>query len=160
VNSIRGLPETITAWRIGDPGGRYPIWSAEGGRRVQGRWHEAGDAVIYVSAHYSTAMLEKLAHANGIMPSNQHFVAVTLEAGTGYEVVNPDLLPGWHALDGTVARQHGHDWFNQSRSLLLFVPSVVARMEQNIVINTLHPEFARIRVGLETPIWWDQRLFA
>ena len=42
------------------------------------------------------------------------------------------------------------------------VPSVVARLEWNIVINVTHPDFerSRIAVGLETPVWWDQRLFA
>jgi RES domain-containing protein len=33
-------------------------------------------------------------------------------------------------------------------------------MEQNLVINTSHPDFARITIGLETPVWWDERLFA
>lgn len=46
--------------------------------------------------------------------------------------------------------------------MLLFVPSVVARPERNLVINTRHPEYEGlgIEVGLETPVWWDRRLFA
>ena len=42
---------------------------------------------------------------------------------------------------------------------MLLVPSVVARVERNLVINADHPEFARVTVGLETPVWWDARLF-
>ena len=46
--------------------------------------------------------------------------------------------------------------------MLLVVPSVVARIESNVVINTRHPDYEglSIEVGLETPVWWDQRLFA
>jgi hypothetical protein len=32
-------------------------------------------------------------------------------------------------------------------------------MERNFVFNTTHPDFARIKPGLETPVWWDSRLF-
>ena len=41
----------------------------------------------------------------------------------------------------------------------MIVPSVVACLENNIVIDTTHAEFARIVTGLETPVWWDARLF-
>ena len=44
------------------------------------------------------------------------------------------------------------------RSLLLLVPSVVARMERNILVNPDHPEFGRLTHGLHQPVWWDRRL--
>lgn len=40
------------------------------------------------------------------------------------------------------------------------MPSVVARMDKNILINPEHPEFGRITVSLHQPVWWDERLFA
>ena len=153
------LPEARTAYRIGDPAGQYPVYSAEGARRVDGRWHRRGDAVIYASAVYSTAMLERLVHWNGLVPPNQHYVEIALPAGLSYEVVTPDSLPDWHQRDGDAARAFGHAWYAEGRSGLLIVPSVVARLDRNIVINARHPDAARISVGLETPIWWDDRLF-
>lgn len=45
------------------------------------------------------------------------------------------------------------------RSAVLIVPSVVARMERNMVFHTGHADFQRITTGLETPIWWESRLF-
>ena len=83
----RTLRETLRAYRIGDPAGRFPVWSAEGAKRTSGRWHEAGAEVIYASASYSTAMLEALVHWNGALPPNQHFIEVTIPKGTSYEVV-------------------------------------------------------------------------
>jgi RES domain-containing protein len=56
---------------------------------------------------------------------------------------------------------YGEQWHHQKRSLLLFVPSVVARLERNILINPDHPEFGRIAMPtLHTPVWWDARLFS
>lgn len=156
----RTLPDALTAFRIGDPQGEYPIWDDAGARLVSGRWHEAGARVIYASEHYSTAMLEKLVHYEGEMPPNQHFLDITIPRGTAYEVVNPDRLEGWADPAGMAARTFGRTWYADRRSAILIVPSVVARMERNIVFNTLHPDFATIKTGLETPIWWDDRLFS
>ncbi len=157
--SPRRLPQPLTGYRIGDPAGAHPVYSAEGARRVEGRWHAAGNRVIYLAEPYSTAMLEKLVHWNGQLPPNQHFVEVTLPAGLPYEVVTPDVLPDWHRPDGEVARRFGHDWYVQGRSAVLIVPSVVARQERNFVLNAEHPAFATVTAGLETPVWWDERLF-
>jgi RES domain-containing protein len=155
----RRLPAPLTGYRIGDPAGTHPVFSADGARRVHGRWHEAGDRVVYASEHYSTAMLEKLVHWNGLLPPNQHFVEITIPAGLSYEVVTPDVLPDWHQPAGDAARRFGHAWYLGRRSVVLLVPSVVARIERNLVINCDHPEYPRITVGLETPVWWDSRLF-
>ena len=135
------------------------MWSPEGARRTSGRWHEAGDAVIYAAEHYSTALLEKLAHWNGTLPPNQHFIEVTIPAGTSYEVVTADILPDWFTTSGTAARRFGHQWYEENRSAILLVPSVVARVERNVVINSRHADFNRLTAGL-VPVWWDRRLFA
>ena len=47
----------------------------------------------------------------------------------------------------------------ENRSAILIVPSVVARMERNVVVNGRHPDFEGLTVGLETPVWWGERLF-
>lgn len=156
----RRLDEPLLAYRIGDPKGEFPIWDDGGARLSSGRWHEAGAAVIYASEHYSTSMLEKLVHYQGEIPSGQHFIEIAIPADTSYEVVNSDLIEGWSAPDGEAARKFGRSWFAEKRSAILIVPSVVARMENNIVFNTQHDDFRWIKTGLETPIWWDERLFA
>ena len=148
------------AYRIGDPAGQFPVYSTEGARRVSARWHETGDAVIYASRHYSTAMLEKLVHWAGHMPPNQHFVEITIPVGTSYEVFSADHHPDWHQADGEVARRFGHRWFDDGRSAILIVPSVVARMEENVVISATHPDAGAIEVDVERPVWWDERLFS
>jgi RES domain-containing protein len=156
----RKLLNPMTAYRIGEPHGAHPIYSAEGARRVAGRWHRRGQLVIYASQNYSTAMLEKLAHYSGALPRSQCFIDIAIPAGVSYECVTTDSLPAWDHKDGAAARKFGSAWIETKRSAILIVPSVVARMETNLLINPAHPETARITHGLETPVRWDTRLFS
>ena len=159
--SARVLREAIRAYRIGDPVGRYSVWSAAGTRQLAARWHDLGEEVIYASEHYSTALLEKLVYCNGVLPPNQHFVEVTIPEGVSYEVVTKDSLPDWSDPIGASARAFGSKWYRESRSAILFVPSVVARMERNVIVNARHADWTtkRINLGLEEPVYWDRRLF-
>jgi len=154
----RRLDRALRVFRIGDPRGRFPIWSGEGAARQEGRWHARGQEAIYASEHYSTAMLEKLAHFNGELPAGQHFIAAEIPAGTTYEVVTKDSLPGW--IDAGIARAFGSRWLSEVRSAVLIVPSFVAREERNVIINPLHAEARAITRELEQPIVWDERLLS
>jgi RES domain-containing protein len=154
------LDRVLTAYRIGDPNGRYPIFDATGSKLFPGRWNTFDTPMIYAGEHYSTAMLEKLVHGGGSLPPNQHFIAITVPNGVSYEMLSPAHLPGWDARSCSAARAFGAAWQRERRSLLLFVPSVVARMEHNILINPEHAAFPRIATSLHQPVWWDDRLFA
>ncbi len=114
--------------------------------------------MIYASEHDATAMLEKLAQCNGTLPDNQHFVEIAIPRGTSCEVATLDSVTGWDSRDCEASRRFAAAWYAEKQSAVLFVPSFVARLEQNIVCNTLHPEFRDIAVSLEAPVWWDQRL--
>ena len=155
----RKLARPVTAWRIGDPEGRFPIYSEEGARRNEGRWHSKGQAVIYASEHYGTAMLEKLAHYNGLLPPNQWFIEILIPAGATCEVVTRNGLQGWDRQDASAARSFGSRWISEIRSTILYVPSVVSREENNILINPADRHAGRITVSAEKPVRWDARLF-
>lgn len=105
-------------------------------------------------------MLEKLVSFNSVMPPGQHFLEIEIPAGVTYEVFSPASVPLWAAADKRAAQAFGHQWYEEKRSCLLFVPSVVAREERNVVINELHEDFRLITTGLEQPIYWDRRLFS
>lgn len=154
------LDRVVFCYRIGDPTGTYPIFDASGSKLYPGRWNTPASPMIYTSQHYSTAMLEKLAHGSGRLPPNQHFIEITIPNGVPYEMVTPAHLPGWDHIGGSASKAYGEAWQQAKRSLLLFVPSVVARLEANILINPDHPEFPKITHGLHQPVWWDARLFA
>ena len=158
MSTPRRLHSALRAYRIGDPTGNRPVYSGAGSRIFPGRWNERGQAVIYASEHYSTALLEMLART-GEMPPNQHYVEIEVPAGVTYEIVTKDGLPGWCDIDGAAARAFGSAWYRERRSAILIVPSVVARVERNVLINPHHADAGSIDVGLETPVHWDSRLF-
>ena len=153
------LDRTLVCFRIGDPDGEFPIYDAKGSTLYPGRWNTEDTPIIYASENYSTAVLEKLAHGNGMLPPNQHFVSITIPAGVSYEIVSKDHLPGWDTLDPTVSKDFGSEWMRHRRSTVLLVPSYVARLERNVLINPAHPDARKIEVGLAEPVWWDSRLF-
>jgi RES domain-containing protein len=153
------LDRTLICYRIGDPRGAFPIYDARGSTIVPGRWNEPSTPTIYAGEHYSTAMLEKLARGNGLLPPNQHFIAITISKDTSYEIASKDHLPGWDMLEPKVSREFGARWVNEMRCAILLVPSYVARRERNIVINPAHPDSAGIETSLPEPVWWDERLF-
>jgi RES domain-containing protein len=153
------LDRVLTCWRIGDPGGKYPIFDATGSTRYPGRWNTASSPVIYASEHYALAMLEKLAHGSGAMPPNQHYIRITVPNGLSYEVLDTASLPDWAHPGCVASRPWGERWQRERRSAVLLVPSVVARVECNVLINPQHPQFPAITHGLHQPVWWDARLF-
>jgi RES domain-containing protein len=153
------LDRTLLCYRIGDPAGEFAIYDAAGSTLYPGRWNTSDTPVIYAAETYSGAMLEKLAAGNGRLPPNQHFVAISIPKGTSYEIVTKDHLPGWDTPEPTLSRIFGASWVKQARSAVLLVPSFVARLERNVVINPAHMEAGGISVGLAEPVWWDARLF-
>jgi hypothetical protein len=32
-------------------------------------------------------------------------------------------------------------------------------MERNFIFNIGHLDFKAVEIGIETPVWWDERLF-
>lgn len=154
------LDRVLTAYRIGDPAGAHPIFDASGSIRYPGRWNTAACPMIYASEHFSTAMLEKLVHGSGRLPPDQHYIAITIPNGTSYEMLDTAALPDWYLESASSSKTYGDAWQKERRSLILIVPSVVARVEKNILINPEHPEFHRITTSLHQPVWWDARLFA
>jgi RES domain-containing protein len=150
----------LTCYRIGDPSGAFPIFDAEGARLYPGRWNTHTSPLIYTSEHYSTAMLEKLVHANMVLPANQHFIEITIPNGTAYEIFQTEAHLGWDSKNEAICKRFGQHWFDEKRSALLLVPSIPARIERNILINPLHPDARGITHTMPEPVWWDERLYA
>ena len=153
------LDRTLTCYRIGDPARAHPIFDATGSTLAPGRWNTRASPVIYASEHYSTALLEKLVHGSGRLPPNQHYVRITVPRGVSYEVLSEPALPGWDTTPATVSKVFGERWCASRRSAILIVPSVVARPDNNVLINPAHPEHAAIETSLHQPVYWDRRLF-
>lgn len=146
-------------FRIGDE--RHSLWDGTGAALVGGRWNSPGRQVIYGSLSYACAMLEILAHANiGRIPTTQRFVIAAVPDDAMIERHDANTLPaGWDGESNSAARGFGDQWLKEARSAILLVPSVVARLEWNALVNPLHPEAARLSLSAAEKVVWDRRLF-
>lgn len=127
-----------------------------------GRWNSPGRSAIHGPLSSACAMLETLAHAgSGRIPGAQQIViAEAPDEDALIERHEQASLPdGWDAEGRGAARRFGDDWLASRRSLVLVVPSVVARLEFNAVANPAHPGFSRVRVSAPEAVVWDRRLF-
>jgi RES domain-containing protein len=149
----------VRIYCIGD--GRHPIWDGTGAALIGGRWNSPGKQVIYGSLSYSCAMLEILAHANtGRIPETHQYVIVDIPNGVSVEIVEEYTLPeGWGSENNATAKAFGDQWLNEARSVILIFPSVIARLDQNALVNPLHPDVNKLLVPESKKVIWDKRLF-
>ena len=147
-------------YRIGDE--RHPLWDGTGAALIGGRWNSPGRPLIYASLSYGGAMLETLAHANiGRVPTTHRYVIADVPEGVSVERHDATSLPEtWDAESTTAARRFGDQWLSEARSAILLVPSVVARLEWNALVNPAHPQAARITLSKAERVAWDRRLFS
>jgi RES domain-containing protein len=146
-------------WRIADQ--RHPIWDGTGAALMGGRWNSPGRPVIYGALSFAGAMLEVLVHSNtGRVPVTHRCIVVDVPGEVPVEQVPLAALPAdWDARGSALARGLGDRWLDERRSAVLLVPSVVARLEWNALVNPFHPAAARLKPGEPQPVVWDRRLF-
>lgn len=146
-------------FRIGDV--RHPLWDGTGAALVGGRWKSTGRQVIYGSLSYACAMLEILAHASiGRIPTtHRYLIADVPEDVTIERHAANELPPGWDDEDSLSAREFGDRWLKEAKCAILLVPSVVAKLEWNALVNPLHPDASRLVVSESASVVWDKRLF-
>jgi RES domain-containing protein len=146
------------AFRIADM--RHPLFDGAGAMLHGARWNSQGRRVIYAAETYSGALLEVLVHASGAVPRSHGFIEIEFPPSLQMEEVAPADLPGWDSRSFETAQALGDRWYDERRTAVLLVPSVVAPLERNVLINQEHADFARIRAGEPHPVRWDARLFA
>jgi len=146
-------------FRIGDS--RHSLWDGTGAAMVGGRWNSPGRPAIYGSLSYACSMLEILVHANiGRIPTTHGYVVADVADDMRIERHDSQTLPlGRDSDDFSIARRFGDQWLDELRSAVLIVPSVVAKLEFNAVVNPRHPAAAQFVVSASQNVIWDQRLF-
>jgi RES domain-containing protein len=149
----------VRIFRIAD--GRHPVWDGTGAALVGGRWNSPGRVMIYGSLSYACALLEVLAHAGiGRVPTTHCVVIAEVPDGLLVERAQADaLMAGWDAENSASARAFGDQWIEEARSAVLLVPSVVARLEWNVLVNPAHPDASKLLPSRPEKVLWDKRLF-
>jgi len=129
-------------WRIS----RHRDLSGAGGLKVPGRWHYAGQPVVYLAGSPAAALLEVCVHtsANDVPPE---YTLLRIE-GPDPEVfvIKPeDLSQDWRTrLEAT--RDLGTAGLRKKEGVLLQVPSAIVPETANFLFNPMHVDAAKFRI--------------
>ena len=119
------------------------------------RWTSPGRRVIYAAETYAGALLEILVHASGSVPKSQGYIEIEIPSGLSIEEITQDDVPRWDSPSFEATRAFGDRWYDERRTPVLIVPSVVTQVERNVLINQEHPEFPLVRASQGVPVRWD-----
>ncbi|MBC7862364.1 MAG: RES family NAD+ phosphorylase [Bacteroidia bacterium] len=128
-----------------------------------GRWNSNGKFVVYCSENRSLACLENLVQRNfNEIKKNLKFSLLEIEIPSeliAKTVSEKKLSLGWK-LPGAydISQPIGDNWYNEKKHAVLKVPTALIPNEFNYVINTLHPEFNKIKIKAVYSFEFDNRL--
>lgn len=134
-------------------------FSGEGARLYGGRWNAKGVRVVYTASSRALAMLEMLAQdqplrARYVIIPAKIPASVSIERMSATKLPTNWMAPGQH----NALRTFGSSWVRRARTAVLCVPSVIVPSEFNYLLNPLHMDFARIKLGKTEVLKTDSRL--
>lgn len=128
------------------------------------RWNRDSQNVIYTGQSRSLSTLEMVVHRSSISTALKYEVMVISLANDEHlytRLFIKDMPENWRENSAISALQEtGSNWYQQQRSLILQVPSVIIPHEFNYIINVNHPDFTKhtvVHVRNEN-YFWDDRL--
>ncbi len=130
---------------------------------IANRWNLRGQFVVYAGASRSLSTLELVVHRNSIISGTAYKVMVISipddESKVSQIPIN-ELPANWRTMEAIAALQQiGAKWYNDQKTLLLKVPSVIIPYEYNYVINTEHSDFKKdVVLARIEDYYWDNRL--
>ncbi|SCZ43990.1 MULTISPECIES: RES family NAD+ phosphorylase [Burkholderia] len=147
-----------TLWRISN----YADLKGVGGLRAGGRWHFAGQPVVYLAEHPALALLETLVHFEiatvAQLPSGYQLLRIEASESVDVaEISEGDAPADWREnVDWT--RSAGTEWLQTQPSALLRVPSVVVPHAHNFLLNPLHSAASDVRIAEVMQSPYDRRI--
>jgi RES domain-containing protein len=116
---------------------------------VEGRWNAEGKKVLYTAESISLAYLETLAHRKGL-GFNRDFriMVIQVRDESQFQIVeSTDLPKTWRDFRNyDECQKIGNQWFGAEEKLCLKVPSAVVPENWNVVINTFHQDFKKVKL--------------
>ena len=143
---------TLTVFRLGKHVHRAQLFGGQGGLYASGRWSRRGRPIVYTSASISLAVLEYTVNyrRRGWVPATV-LGRATIPGSVRVETVSTDGLP--HQL-----QRIGGQWLERGESAVLAVPSAIVTEEWNYLLNPLHADFGKLRLGTPKLFSFDRRV--
>ena len=149
----------LSVWRITTAAFARSAFSGEGARLYGGRWNPKGVPMVYTAANQSLAMLEMLVQDQPLR-ARYMMIEARLPSAVAIDRVRVDDLPSdWREIGARGKLQAiGADWARKGSTAVFAVPSAIVPAEANYLLNPLHPDFRRIKIGKPSTVETDLRL--
>jgi RES domain-containing protein len=150
----------LTVWRLTTTRRVKSAFSGEGARLYGGRWNPKRVPVVYTAQTQALAVLEMMVQDEALA-ARYVMIPAQVPDDIAIDRIDARSLPaGWRSIRHIeTLREIGAEWARSRRSAVLAVPSAVIPAETNFLLNPLHPEFRRIRIGKRATFRLDPRLF-
>jgi RES domain-containing protein len=149
----------LSVWRITTTRYARSAFSGEGARLYGGRWNPKGVPLVYTAANRSLAMLEMLVQDQPLR-ARYLMIEARIPEGVTIDCISvADLPSDWREIGARAKLQAiGREWVKRASASVLAVPSAIVPAESNYLINPLHRDFRRIRIGKPITLETDLRL--
>jgi RES domain-containing protein len=148
-----------TVWRLVTARFVDSAFSGEGARLYGGRWNRKGTPLVYTAGSQSLAMLEMLVQDT---PLRARYVIIPASIPTGLKmdrIRTKELPEDWRKSGARSQIQAiGTNWAKRCETAVLAIPSAVIPAENNYLLNPLHMDFAKIKIGEPQDFVTDLRL--
>lgn len=128
---------------------------------MEGRWNSRGNRIIYCAESIALAFLENMIRRQGV-GFNDDFKIMVIKIFSKVKIttINADDLKGdWRNSNNySQCQAMGDKWYNERQNLLLKVPSAVLPESFNYVINTMHPDYKKVKLIEVTNLVPDKRI--
>ena len=136
--------------------------SGKGAELFGGRWNHVGTPALYTSENRALCALEILAHTpKEFLPPKYIIQSILIPKSLEKELVSfaiENMPNKWDVIQHfELTEELGEESFRKN-ALGLIVPSVIIKLEKNIILNPLHPKYDQVKVINETDFFIDERL--
>jgi RES domain-containing protein len=110
---------------------------------------------------FSLALLEIMVNASSTrLPDDMVYASIDIPDEVRHEMLDVATLPDdWFGYPPPPECQFaGDSWVRRGESVALLVPSAVARIEKNVLLNPAQAHFAHLIIGETEPMAIDERL--
>ncbi|APA90455.2 RES family NAD+ phosphorylase (plasmid) [Paraburkholderia sprentiae WSM5005] len=148
----------MVLWRISN----YADLKGIGGQRAAGRWHFAGQPVVYLAEHPAAALLEILVHLEigspADLPDTYQLLRVEVADDVTIAEMTDDGIPANWRDDMAWSQDAGTEWLGAGGSVLLKVPSAVVPYAHNYLMNPEHEDAGHLTISMAIQVRHDSRI--
>lgn len=134
--------------------------SGNGAKLYGGRWNDKGVAMVYLASTRALAMMELLVHLRPDDLERAYTITVFEVPDNKIYKLDLSLLPNEWKTDENkhLLAKLGRKFVDESKFLLMEVPSVLVEEESNYVLNPLHIDAAKVKLVSQRSFSFDHRL--